>query len=71
MFSKPLKYLKYCCYLNPNDCPKGLIYGPCGGSMNGGECEFGHKQCFFQRVIAVANHQKKLEELEASVICNE
>lgn len=70
-FDKPLNQLKYCCYLNPSACPKGLVYGPCGGSADDGGCEFGHEACFFQRVLAVANRQKRLEDLEDSVICND
>ena len=59
-----LRRLRYCYYLCPGSCPKGLVYGPCGGSQPNGLCEFGHATCFFHRVLALASARHELDLLE-------
>jgi len=59
--------LRYCFFLCPADCPKVLVYGPCGGSGPDGVCEFGHAPCFFRRVLALASHKHALDTLEEGI----
>ena len=56
--------LRHCYYLCPAACPKGLVYGACGGSHPDGTCEFGHAPCFFRRVLALAARNHELDRLE-------
>jgi hypothetical protein len=46
-------------------CPKALEDGPCNGTREDGTCEFGHRPCFYHRVLALANEQHRLADLEA------
>jgi len=62
--SLPGKRLRACFYLDRRACPKGLVYGACGGGTPEGLCEFGHAPCFFQRVIALAGSRHELDRLE-------
>lgn len=61
------KQLEYCFHLCPHTCPKGLVYGACGGSRPDGVCEFGHELCFFHRVLALAAEKHLLDRLEEPV----
>jgi hypothetical protein len=61
------KQLAYCFNLCPRTCPKGLVYGACGGSRPDGICEFGHELCFFHRVLALAAEKHLLDRLEEPV----
>lgn len=45
-------------------CPKRLVYGACGGSSTDGLCEEGGHECFFHRVIRLANAANDLEAME-------
>ncbi len=45
-------------------CPKGLVYGACGGASTDGRCEDGNLECFFHRVIRLASAANDLEALE-------
>lgn len=45
-------------------CPKRLVYGACGGSSTDGRCEDGDRECFFHRVIRLANAANDLEAME-------
>lgn len=51
-------------HLCPGDCPKRLVFGPCGGSSVTGICEWGHAPCFHHRVAAMASRTKQLYKLE-------
>ncbi|MFW6414368.1 MAG: methylenetetrahydrofolate reductase C-terminal domain-containing protein [Verrucomicrobiota bacterium] len=57
----------YTFHLCPRACPKHLVYGPCGGSKPDGICEFGHRECFFHRVLAVAARKHALDLLEEGI----
>lgn len=59
--------LRKCEFLCRSQCPKRLVYGPCGSGRPDGTCEFGTGPCFFQRVVAVANARKHLDYLESPV----
>jgi hypothetical protein len=63
----PGKRLGACFYLDRRACPKGLVYGACGGGTPEGVCEFGHAPCFFRRVIALADARLELDRLEEPV----
>ncbi len=63
----PARCLRACYYLDRRACPKGLVYGPCGGGTPAGLCEFGHAPCFFHRVIALADSRVELDRLEEPV----
>jgi len=54
-------------YLCPKACPKRLVLGPCGGTQPDGTCEFGHRQCFFHRVVALAYRKHSLDRLEEGI----
>lgn len=59
------KQANFCQGLRNDSCPKRLIYGACGGSSTDGMCENGDKECFFHRVIRLANSNQSLESLES------
>lgn len=59
---------RYSEYLYPSSCPKKLIYGACGGSAPDGICEVGTGECFFHRVLALANKAFRLDSLEEKVV---
>jgi len=59
--------LEACRYLYPGKCPKGLVYGACGGAGADGICEFRTQRCFFHRVLAVAAYRRELDCLEREV----
>jgi methylenetetrahydrofolate reductase (NADPH) len=59
--------LRECFYLDRRACPKGLVYGACGGSTPEGRCEFEHAPCFFHRVLALADTRHELDRLEEPV----
>ncbi len=65
--NESLSVLKNCYYLCSTACPKNLVYGACGGTYADGTCEFGHKPCFFHRVIALGAHRHELDQLEESI----
>lgn len=52
------------CYLPSDKCPKGLIEGPCGGTLHGGECEFKHGKCLFTRLFSFAKWLNIIDKLE-------
>jgi len=52
------------CYLPSDKCPKGLIEGPCGGTLLGGECEFKHGKCLFTRLFSFAKWLNIIDKLE-------
>jgi len=63
----PTRLLRHCCCLSPAACPKNLVYGPCAGSQPDGTCEFGHAQCFFRRVFALASQRHDMDRLEEGI----
>jgi methylenetetrahydrofolate reductase (NADPH) len=45
-------------------CPKGLENGPCGEVRADGDCEWGHQPCIYQRILELAQWQRRLELFE-------
>lgn len=67
------KSCKYCRvslthYVCPENCPKGLANGPCGGSFAGGLCEFRNQQCIYMQIFKNAVFEKDLSSLEERII---
>jgi methylenetetrahydrofolate reductase (NADPH) len=62
--------LELCYGLCPEQCPKGLASGACGGSFPDGTCEFGHAPCFHHRVLALAAARHELDRLEEGLPCD-
>jgi 5,10-methylenetetrahydrofolate reductase len=63
----PGRRLRACLFLDHRACPKGLVYGACGGGTPEGLCEFEQAPCFFHRVIALADSRRELDRLEEAV----
>ncbi|MFW5893623.1 MAG: methylenetetrahydrofolate reductase C-terminal domain-containing protein [Verrucomicrobiota bacterium] len=59
--------LNECEYLCISQCPKRLVYGPCGSGRPDGTCEFGKGPCFFHRVLSLANARGHLDRLETEI----
>ncbi len=53
-----------CFGLDGSSCPKHLLDGPCGGALLDGRCECGSGDCFFHRVLEMAQYRGDLAELE-------
>lgn len=60
-------HLDHCQFLCISQCPKRLVYGPCGSGRPDGTCEFGKGPCFFHRVLAMASARRHLDRLETEI----
>ncbi len=55
-------------HICPEQCPKRLVNGPCGGAASNGMCELGHDACIFQRITALAEASGAIDWLENEYI---
>jgi methylenetetrahydrofolate reductase (NADPH) len=55
-------------YVCPEQCPKGLANGPCGGSKFDGSCEVGGRECVHARSLRLAAWLGEIDALEEKYI---
>ena len=55
-------------YVCPEQCPKRLADGPCGGVKPDGSCEFGKSECVHSKIVRFAHKRGTLPELETNTV---
>ncbi len=51
-------------YLCPENCPKGFVNGPCGGTKVDGKCEVANRECIHKKRLRLANWRGTVNDLE-------
>lgn len=52
----------------PENCPKGLANGPCGGVRDNGCCEVGNQPCVHLQIWHAAQRNKMCDQLENDIV---
>ncbi len=55
-------------YVCPENCPKGMVNGPCGCSKPDGTCEFSEQECEFHKRLRLADAIRDYSMLETAYI---